>query len=50
MRGQLATLVALPLTRYLLSSILAIESRTLAHPAAVITAPAVATLHLHLLT
>ena len=50
MRGQSATLVALPLTYCLSSSVLAIESRTPARPAAVVTAPAVATLHLHLLT
>ena len=45
-----ATLAALPLTRCLLSSVLAIEFRTPAYPAAVIAAPAVATLHLYLLT
>ena len=50
MRGQSATLVALPLTRCLLGSILAIESRAPAHPSAVVTAPAIATLYLHLLT
>ena len=49
MQGQWVTLAALPLTRCLSNSVLAMESRTPAHPAAVVAAPAVAALHLHLL-
>jgi len=49
MQGQSVTLAALPLTRCLSNSILAIESRTPTHPAAVVAAPAIAALHLHLL-
>jgi len=48
-QGQLVTLVALPLTRCLLNSVLAIESKTPAHPTAVVAAPTIAALHLHLL-
>jgi len=49
MQGQSVTLAALLLTCCLLNSVLAIESKTPAYPAAVVAASAIAALHLHLL-
>ena len=46
-RSQSATLLTLPLTHCLISSVLAIESRTLGHPALTAVASALAALHLH---
>ena len=48
-RSQSASLLTLPLTHCLISSVLAIESRTPGHPATAAVASAVAALHLHLL-
>ena len=47
--SQSATLLTLPLTYCLISSVLAIEYRTPGHPALTTIASAVAALHLHLL-